>query len=88
MPAIPFRLVNVIMFITTGKYTSDAIQFSDNINSRSRYYIILLDENDLHQISNNTTSFIDILDKKAKLTFMKKEYFMKNDEIEEFIHND
>ena len=71
---------DVVMVITTGIFTKDAISYADAICSRSRYYVILIDGNHLKQIRENKTNLIPILNAIAKRTFVRKEYGMTLDE--------
>ena len=71
---------DVVMVISTGSFTRDAISYADAICSRSRYYVILIDGNHLKQIRENKTNLIPILNTIAKRTFVRKEYGMTLDE--------
>lgn len=71
---------DIVMVITTGAFTRDAISYADAICTRSRYYVILIDGKQLDQIRENKTNFIPILNTIAKRTFVRKEYGMTFDE--------
>ena len=64
---------DVVAIITTGSFTSDAINYANQVTDNSRYYVILLEGNDLERIVQDRTRIIDILNVKARRTFAKKE---------------
>jgi len=71
---------DVILILTTSTFSPKAKFFADKVMSDSRYYIILLDGNDLNQIVDDHTSIIKILNEKAKRVFMFKEMVGTDDQ--------
>jgi site-specific DNA-methyltransferase (cytosine-N4-specific) len=67
---------DVIAVVTTGKFTGDAVNFASQVTDNSRYYIILLDGDDIQRIVEDRTKIIDILNIKARRVFAKKELGM------------
>jgi site-specific DNA-methyltransferase (cytosine-N4-specific) len=74
---------DVIMIVTTGEFTRDAWQYAPRMMDVSRYYIILLQKEDLDKIKEDKTNIIKILDKKARRVFAKKELQMSDNDIDE-----
>jgi site-specific DNA-methyltransferase (cytosine-N4-specific) len=74
---------DVIMIVTTGEFTRDAWQYASRMMDVSRYYIILLQKEDLDKIKEDKTNIIKILDKKARRVFAKKELQMSDNDIDE-----
>ncbi|MCT7950517.1 restriction endonuclease [Ancylothrix sp. C2] len=74
---------DVVMVVTTGEFTRDAYQYAYRMMEVSRYYMILLQKDDLEQIRQDKTSIINILDKKARRVFAKKELLMIDEEVDE-----
>jgi predicted transcriptional regulator len=71
---ITFRTqADVIMIITTAEFTSDAVNFAEQVTSNSRYYIILLEGDDVQRIAEDRTRIVDILNIKARRAFAKRE---------------
>lgn len=75
---------DVVMIVTTGEFTRDAFQYAYRMMEMSRYYMILLQKEDIEAIKADKTSIIQILDKKAKRVFAKKELVMTDEEINDF----
>lgn len=78
---------DIVMIITTGVFTSAATNYADSICNRSRYYVILIDGNHLKLIRENKTNLVPILNKIAKRTFVRKEYFMTNNDASLIVEN-
>ena len=57
---------DVVLIITTGRFTSAAIQYADMLCSVSRYYLILIDGDDLDKIRVDRNSIVPILNKIAR----------------------
>ena len=57
---------DVVMIVTTGEFTPDAFQYAYRMMEMSRYYMILLQTEDIEAIKADKTSIIQILDKKAR----------------------
>lgn len=64
---------DVIALITTGSFTGDAINYASQVTDNSRYYVILLDGEDIKRIVADRTKIVDILNVKARRVFAKKE---------------
>jgi Restriction endonuclease len=64
---------DVIMVVTMGNFTSQAINYANQVTDTSRYYIILLDGSDIDKIIADRSKIIDILNLKARRVFAKKE---------------
>ncbi len=76
---------DVVLIITTGKFTSDAIRYADRLCSVSRYYLILIDGDDLKKIRKDKTAIIPILNKLARRTFARKEFNMTSTQADDLI---
>ena len=72
---------DVVMVVTTGQFTRDALQYASRMMEVSRYYMILLQKEDIETIKEDKTNIIKILDKQARRVFAKKELEMKEEEI-------
>jgi site-specific DNA-methyltransferase (cytosine-N4-specific) len=64
---------DVIAIVTTGTFTGDAINYAGQVTDNSRYYIILLDGEDIKKIVADRTKIVEILNIKARRVFAKKE---------------
>jgi DNA-binding MarR family transcriptional regulator len=64
---------DVVMLVTTGGFTSDAVNYANQVMESTRYYIILLDGNDLERIKEDRSRIVDILNVKARRIFARKE---------------
>jgi hypothetical protein len=64
---------DVVMIVTTGTFTSDAVNYANQVTDTTRYYIILLEDNELQRIIEDRASIVDILNVKARRVFAKKE---------------
>lgn len=74
---------DVVMVVTTGKFTRDAFQYASRMMEISRYYMILLQQEDIEAIKENKTNITKILDKQARRLFAKKELAMQDKEIDQ-----
>lgn len=74
---------DVILIVTTGEFSNDARVYADRVSTISRYYVILLDKNDVASLVMDKISIIPILDSIAKRTFARREYGLTNKEFEE-----
>jgi len=72
---------DVVMIVTTGEFTRDAFQYAYRMMEMSHYYMILLQREDIEAIKRDKTSIIQILDRKARRVFAKKELTMTEQEI-------
>jgi hypothetical protein len=64
---------DVIMLVTTGTFSSHAVEYANLVTDTSRYYIILLDKNDVARIRADASTIVDILNVKARRVFALKE---------------
>lgn len=78
---------DIIMVVTTSKFASDAINYANQINDVSRYYVILLEDEDVKRIAEDKTRIVEILNIKARRTFAKRELGM-SDFGDEFLVED
>ena len=78
---------DVVMIVTTGEFTSGAIQYADRLCAVSRYYVILIDGAHLESIKSEPAGIIQVLDKIARRTFVRKEYGMSKDEAGELLED-
>jgi site-specific DNA-methyltransferase (cytosine-N4-specific) len=67
---------DVVAVVTTGKFTGEAVNFASQVTDNSRYYIILLDGDDIQRIVEDRTKIVEILNIKARRVFAKKELGM------------
>lgn len=70
---------DVIMVITTGKVSKDAINYANQVTDNSRYYVILLEGEDIERIVEDRTRIVEILNQKARRTFARKELGVDDD---------
>lgn len=66
------------MIITTSKFTQEAIDYANLVSDRSRYYVILLEKDDIARIANDRTQIVDILNRKAERAFARREFALSN----------
>jgi len=64
---------DIIMVITTSQFSKDAVNYANQVNMNSRYYIILLEREDIEKIVADKTKIVEILNLKARRTFAKRE---------------
>jgi len=64
---------DVVMVVTTSRFASDAMNYANQVNDHSRYYVILLDGEDVNHIVEDRTRIVDILNLKARRVFAKRE---------------
>jgi DNA modification methylase len=74
---------DVVMIVTTGQFTRDAFQYAYRMMEVSRYYMILLQSEDIEAIKKDKTSIISILDRKARRVFAKKELGITDEQVNE-----
>ena len=74
---------DVVMVVTTGEFTIDAYQYAYRMMDVSRYYMILLQKDDIEAIKKDKTSIVEILDRKARRVFSKKELDISDEELNE-----
>jgi DNA modification methylase len=72
---------DVVMIVTTGQFTKDAFQYAYRMMEMSRYYMILLQSEDIEAIKQDRTNIIQILDRKARRVFAKKELSMTDEDV-------
>lgn len=76
---------DVVMIVTTGEFSTDAFQYAYRMMEVSRYYMVLIQREDIEAIKEDRTNIIQILDKRARRVFAKKELGLTQagvDEIE------
>ena len=64
---------DVVMIVTTGEFTRDAFQYAYRMMEVSRYYMVLIQKDDIEAIKKDKTNIIKILDRRARRAFAKKE---------------
>ena len=64
---------DVVMVITTSTFTSAAVNYANLVSDNSRYYVILLEKEDVDRIVEDRTLIVDTLNYKARRTFAKRE---------------
>ncbi len=69
---------DIVMVITTSGFAADAVNYSNQINDVSRYYVILLEGEDVQRIAEDRTRIVEILNIKARRTFAKRELGISN----------
>lgn len=69
---------DIVMVITTSTFARDAINYANQVTDNSRYYVILLEGEDIDRIVEDRTRIVDILNIKARRTFAKKELGMSD----------
>ncbi|NJM73023.1 MAG: restriction endonuclease [Scytonema sp. RU_4_4] len=72
---------DVVMVVTTGEFTKDAYQYAYRMMEVSRYYMILLQKDDIEAIKRDKTNIIEIFDRKARRVFAKKELDVSDEEL-------
>src|SRR4051794_34742180 len=61
------------MVVTTSKFASDAGNYANQVNDTRRYYVALLEGEDVKRIAEDRTRIVEILNIKARRTFAKRE---------------
>lgn len=82
---------DVVMFVTTGECTANAVNYANQVTEVSRYYVILLDRHDIVRIVEDRSRIIEILNIKARRVFAKRELGLTefgDAEIEERVEED
>ncbi|MEH1887109.1 restriction endonuclease [Nostoc sp.] len=74
---------DVVMVVTTGEFTRDAYQYAYRMMEVSRYYMILLQKDDIEAIKRDKTNIVEIFDRKARRVFAKKELDVSDQELNE-----
>lgn len=64
---------DIVMVITTSRFTRSAIDYANLVSDESRYYVILLDKSDIEKVARDRSQIIDILNLKARRTFARRE---------------
>ncbi len=78
---------DVVMVITTSTFTSTAVNYANLVSDNSRYYVVLLEREDVERIVEDRTLIVDILNYKARRTFAKRELGV-SDLGDEFLFDD
>ncbi len=74
---------DVVMIVTTGEFTRDAFQYAYRMMEISRYYMVLIQKEDIEAIKADRTNIIKILDRRARRVFAKKELGLTDDAVDE-----
>ncbi len=74
---------DVVMIITTGEFTKDAFQYAYRMMEISRYYMVLIQREDLEAIKEDKTNIVQILDRRARRVFAKKELGLRDIDLDE-----
>jgi DNA modification methylase len=74
---------DVVMIVTTGEFTKDAFQYAYRMMEVSRYYMVLIQREDIEAIQADRTNIIQILDRRARRVFAKKELGLTDVEVDE-----
>jgi len=74
---------DVVMIVTTGEFTKDAFLYAYRMMEVSRYYMVLIQREDIEAIKEDRTNIIKILDRRARRVFAKKELHLTDDEVDE-----
>jgi site-specific DNA-methyltransferase (cytosine-N4-specific) len=64
---------DVITVVTTSHFTPDAKRYADELMNQSRFYVLLLDGDDIRKVTEDRTAIVDILNDKAERVFYQKE---------------
>ncbi len=64
---------DVVMVITTSRFTRAAIDYANLVSDESRYYVILLDKRDIEKVARDRSQIVEILNLKARRTFARRE---------------
>lgn len=67
-----FLKSNVVVVVTTGRFSSEAIRYSDAIMKESNLAIVLIDGKDIKKVSESPEIIIDIFNKTASRTMELK----------------
>jgi hypothetical protein len=70
--------LTLVMIVTTGEFTRDALQYAYRMMEVSRYY-----KEDIEAIKRDGTNIIKILDRRARRVFAKKELGLTDDRVDE-----
>jgi hypothetical protein len=78
------------MVVTTNKFSSDAVNYANQVTDNSRYYVILLEGDDISRIVEDRTRIVEILNIKARRTFAKRELGVSefDEELEKELETD
>jgi site-specific DNA-methyltransferase (cytosine-N4-specific) len=79
---------DVVMIVTTGEFTRDAFQYAYRMMEVSRYYMVLIQKEDIDAIKQDRTNIIKILDRRARRVFAKKELGLTDNTIDEIESED
>jgi site-specific DNA-methyltransferase (cytosine-N4-specific) len=74
---------DVVMIVTTGEFTRDAFQYAYRMMEVSRYYLVLIQKEDIEAIKEDRTNIIKILDRRARRVFAKKELGLTDNAVDE-----
>jgi site-specific DNA-methyltransferase (cytosine-N4-specific) len=74
---------DVVMIVTTGEFTRDAFQYAYRMMEVSRYYMVLIQKDDIEAIKEDRANIIKILDRRARRVFAKKELGLTDSAVDE-----
>ena len=57
---------NVILFVTTGRYSTDALKYADDMMQMTHLNIVTLNKQDLQVLTASPLAIVDMLNKKAR----------------------
>jgi len=57
---------NVILMVTTGRFSRDALTYADDMMRLTHLNIVTLDKGDLHKLAESPLAIVEILNKKAR----------------------
>ena len=57
---------NVILMVTTGRFSKDALTYADDMMQITHLNIVTLDKGDLRRLTGSPLAIVEILDKKAR----------------------
>jgi hypothetical protein len=76
---------DVVMIVTTGEFTRDAFQYAYRMMEVSRYYMVLIQKEDIEAIKEDRTNIIKILDRRARRVFAKNDWTFLYSKITKYI---
>ena len=78
----------VFMIVTTDEFTKEAFQYSYRMFELSKYYMVLIQKEDIDAIKHYRNNIFKILDSCARLVFAKREFCLTDTTIEEIESED
>jgi site-specific DNA-methyltransferase (cytosine-N4-specific) len=68
---------NVILMVTTGRFSRDALIYADDMMQLTHLNIVTLDRGDLRRLTESPLTIVEILDNKARRVMELKEFLCK-----------